>query len=57
MVAISPEQREAQERLWRALTQLDAIDQPGATVDLDREAVETEVMLAWADYELSRSAR
>lgn len=55
-MVVLPEARQAQERLWRALTQLDAIDQPGATIDLDREAVETEVMLAWADYELSRSA-
>ena len=49
-------QRSAQERLWRALTQLDAIDQPGTVIDLDRAAVEHELMLAWAAYEDARAA-
>jgi hypothetical protein len=48
-----PEQRQAQERLWRALTKLDAIDQPGSALNLDREAVELEVMVAWSEYESS----
>jgi hypothetical protein len=51
-----PLQREAQERLWRALTRLDAIDQPGADPDADRDQVELEVMEAWTEYERSRSA-
>jgi hypothetical protein len=49
-----PEQRSAQERLWRALTKLDEIDQPGAEPAEDRGAVELELMNAWADYEASR---
>ena len=52
-----PEQRQAQERLWRALTRLDAIDQPGADVVVDRGAVEEELFQAWADYELARVER
>ena len=47
--------RQAQERLWRALTQLDAIDQPGHVIDLDRAAVEAELIQAWQAYELSRA--
>lgn len=54
MVAI-PEQRQAQERLWRALTKLDEIDQPGANATADRDAVEVELMLAWAEYEGARA--
>jgi hypothetical protein len=49
-----PEQRQAQERLWRALTRLDAIDQPGAETPVDRDAVELEVMAAWSEYQESR---
>jgi hypothetical protein len=56
-VTVIPEQRQAQERLWRALTKLDAIDQPGADRDVDRGAVEEELFQAWADYELARSLR
>jgi len=50
-----PLQREAQERLWRALTRLDAIDQPGAEPNAERDQVELEVMEAWTEYERSRS--
>ena len=52
----APSPREAQERLWRALTKLDAIDQPGADPEADRDEVELEVMVAWTEYERSRSA-
>lgn len=52
-----PEQRQAQERLWRALTKLDAIDQPGAALNLDRAAIEREVSLAWSQYESSQRQR
>lgn len=52
-----PEQRQAQERLWRALTKLDEIDQPGAPLNLDREAIELEVMVAWTEYESSKKQR
>ena len=52
-----PEQRQAQERLWRALTKLDAIDQPGAPLNLDRETIELEVMVAWTEYENSHRER
>ena len=50
-----PEHRRAQERLWRAITLLDAIDQPGAQVDLDRSEAELELVVAWSEYELVRS--
>lgn len=56
-MTVIPEQRQAQERLWRALTRLDAIDQPGADLAVDRGAVEEELFHAWAEYELARSAR
>ena len=51
----TPEHRAAQERLWRAITLLDAIDQPGAVVHLDRSEVELELVVAWTEYELVRS--
>ena len=52
-----PQQRDAQERLWRALTKLDAIDQPGSEPTPDRDAVELEVMVAWSEYESSQRQR
>jgi hypothetical protein len=52
-----PQQRNAQERLWRALTKLDEIDQPGSQSTADRDAVELEVMVAWSEYERSHRQR
>ena len=49
MAVAIPEQREAQERLWRALTQLEYLDD--AT---DRSQAELELMVAWSEYESSR---
>jgi hypothetical protein len=51
-----PDQRQAQERLWRALTRLDAIDQPGSDSDEDRDVVELELMAAWSEYEQTRAS-
>lgn len=54
-VTQTPDHRAAQERLWRAITLLDAIDQPGAVVELDRSKAELELVVAWSEYELVRS--
>ena len=51
----APQQREAQERLWRALTRLDAIDQPGAAPVPHRDEIELELMVAWSEYQSTRS--
>ena len=55
LVTVIPEQRSAQERLWRAITLLDAIDQPDADVTMDRGEAELELVMAWSEYESSRS--
>ncbi|MFN2537387.1 MAG: hypothetical protein ABR549_04440 [Mycobacteriales bacterium] len=52
---VIPEQRRAQERLWRALTKLDAVDQPGSDAEIDRDGAAVELMLAWAEYEGARA--
>lgn len=53
-VTVIPEQRSAQERLWRAITLLDAIDQPGSDLSIDRGEAELELVMAWSEYETSR---
>ena len=55
-MSVIPEQRNAQERLWRAITLLDAIDQPGSEIDIDRGEAELELVMAWSEYETSRSS-
>ena len=51
MTAAIPEQRQAQERLWRALTRLEYLD------DLDeRSQAELELMVAWTEYETARAS-
>jgi hypothetical protein len=42
--------------LWRAITCLDRIDQPGSELEVDRGAVELELVIAWSEYELARAA-
>ncbi|MCU1600590.1 MAG: hypothetical protein JWO22_1299 [Frankiales bacterium] len=54
LVTVIPEQRSAQERLWRAITLLDAIDQPGSDLPVDRGEAELELVMAWSEYETSR---
>ncbi len=46
-----PEQREAQERLWKALTKLEYIEQEPT---VDRADAELELFAAWSEYEQSR---
>jgi hypothetical protein len=50
-VAEVPEQREAQERLWKALTTLEYLEREPT---VDRADAELELFAAWTDYEQAR---
>jgi hypothetical protein len=50
VAAAIPEQRNAQERLWKALTALEYLQD-----DEQREQAEIELVMAWTYYEDSRA--
>lgn len=49
MALAIPEQREAQERLWRALTTLEYLEDAE-----ERSQAELELMVAWSEYDAAR---